>query len=398
MKIPKSVAVIIVLAIALLLFDRHVSEKSVFSSLGTGTETTAISVSDPEPQDSSPADQSVSGSRSSAITRAVGRVSPAVVGISTQGTLRYRRPLYNDPLFRMFFPDEIYERQVSGLGSGFVISEDGYIITNDHVIEGADEITVTLTDKNKYSAAVINRDFASDIALLKIEGDNFPYIDLGNSDNIIVGEWVIALGNPFGLFEINDQPSVTVGVISAYGRDFGRYVNDRFYNDMIQTDASINPGNSGGPLVNGAGEVIGVNSFIVTGGSQQQGSIGIGFAIPVNKVKQVIEQLKATAGEDTSYYTGLRVVSINRMIQYQLGLRTREGALITRVDTGSPSDNAGLKVGDVFVEMNGRRVRSPDDMVEYLDRIGARPGMALSVKVIRDNSIIEISLTLARKS
>jgi len=335
--------------------------------------------------------QDIARSRQNAITKAVAKVSPAVVGISTEGVQRYRV----DDFWSFFYPGGIYHK-FSALGSGFVISPDGYIVTNDHVLENAQKITVTMTDQKKYTAKIVNRDFASDIALLKIEGDNFPYVQMGNSDDILVGEWVIAFGNPFGLFEINDQPSVTVGVISAARRDFGKNADFRYYNNMIQTDASINPGNSGGPLVNSEGDVIGVNSFIYTGSSTQEGSIGLGFAIPINKVREVVDKLKATAGEDKAVYTGISAYAISRMLQWQLGLSTRDGALIYQIDADSPGEKAGLRVGDVIVKINGTRVGNPDEINAYLDRIGARAGMALTIQVIRENRLYETKLTLEK--
>jgi len=392
MKLSKAAAVLLVILIVLLLFDRHAPVKRDFSLPQGSVQTASMELENAVAETGAALTQDITESRSNALPRAVQPVSPAVVGISTKGVQRYR---VRDPFFELFYP-RMYEREVSGLGSGFIISPDGYIVTNDHVVENAQEITVTLTNKKKYNAHIVNRDFASDIALLKIDDDNLTYIEMGNSDEIIIGEWVIALGNPFGLFEINDQPSVTVGVVSATGRDFGQHSNERYYNDMIQTDASINPGNSGGPLVNSLGKVIGVNAFILTGGNTQSGSVGIGFAIPINKVQRIVNELRATAGEQGTYYTGIEVHPINLMLQYQFRLQTREGALITKIDADSPGEKAGLRTGDVIVQIDAVRMRSPNEIVEYLNRINARPGLSLNIKILRDNRLLETELTLER--
>jgi len=399
MKISRSAAAVLAVAVVLVLFDRHYSSDDPGAGSAVeiaGITTTAAAVNESAAQDTDAANVNIGESRHNAITHAVENVTPAVVGISTKGVQRYRSALFDDPVFRQWFPPQIYEREVGGLGSGFLISADGYIVTNDHVVENAREINVTLTNRQTYQASLVNRDFASDIALLKIDGDDFPYIEMGDSEDILIGEWVIAFGNPFGLFEINDQPSVTVGVVSATGRDFGKYMNNRYYNGMIQTDASINPGNSGGPLVNGLGKVIGVNAFIVTGSASEQGSVGIGFAIPINKVKEVVENLKATADEDPSYYTGLEVYPINRLLQIQLGLRTRDGAVITKVDAASPGEKAGLRPGDVITAIDDTRLRTPEEMLAYLHKINLRPGKQIKIQVIRDNRVYETTLTLER--
>ncbi|RMG66127.1 MAG: 2-alkenal reductase, partial [Calditrichaeota bacterium] len=226
------------------------------------------------------ANDALSGSRQNAITRAVARVSPAVVGITVLQVRRYvqRSPFGDDPLFQFLFPelrDRVIEQPVESLGSGFLITADGYLLTNEHVVENAEKVVVTMTDGSKHNATVVGTDRVTDIALLKIEGNDFPYIPMGNSDEILVGEWVIALGNPFGLFNINDKPTVTVGVVSSVDVDWGRdSQSGRLYLDMIQTDAAINRGNSGGPLVNALGEVIGMNTFIFTGSPYEQGWAG----------------------------------------------------------------------------------------------------------------------------
>ncbi len=198
----------------------------------------------------------ITNSRKNIITQTVEKVSPAIVGINVIEIRKYNDPfgsMFDDPFFRQFFGNRgNYNQKVQGLGSGYIISPDGYIVTNDHVAGNATEITVTMTDGSHHQAKIIGSDPVSDICLLKIDGENLPYVELGNSDDIIIGEWVIALGNPFGLFELNDKPTVTVGVISATGMNL-EPINDRYYLNMIQTDAAINGGNSGGALVNSLG-------------------------------------------------------------------------------------------------------------------------------------------------
>jgi serine protease Do len=226
----------------------------------------------------------ITESRGNAITMAVSRVSPAVVGINVIQIQRYiqRSPFDNDPFWGMFFQPREYQQRVKGLGSGFFISSEGYVLTNEHVVENATKIIVTTTDRKEYNAVLAGKDMLYDVALLKIEGSGFPFIPLGDSDDVLIGEWAIAFGNPFGLFNVNSKPTVTVGVVSATGMDFqgALKIENRSYNGMIQTDAAINGGNSGGPLVNSLGECIGINTFIISGSDYQKTSIGIGFAIP----------------------------------------------------------------------------------------------------------------------
>jgi len=246
-------------------------------------------------------DEQISNSRRNAITRAIKIVSPAVVGINVISVreYRYRSPFYSDPFFRQFFPDQVYRKKVENLGSGFLISSDGYVLTNEHVVHSATQVIVTTTDGEKHDAEIIGFDFDSDVALLKINSNDMDYIPFGNSDQIIIGEWAIAIGNPFGLFSINAQPTVTVGVISAVDRDFERNAEGRLYQDMIQTDAAINRGNSGGPLVNSKGKLIGMNTMIFTEGGG--GSIGLGFTIPANKLHQIYTDLRDRGSIDRDF-------------------------------------------------------------------------------------------------
>jgi len=245
------------------------------------------------------ANEAISNSRRNIITEAIKQISPAIVSVNVLAVKEYRTrsPFRSrDPILREFFPelfkDRTYQQEIQNMGSGFIISEDGYILTNDHVIQDAKKIVITMPGGKKADAELIGHDPTSDIALLKMDMNNLEYIELGNSDNVIIGEWAIAAGNPFGLFEMYKNPTVTVGVISAIDRDFGDLGEGRIYQDMLQTDASINHGNSGGPLCNALGEAIGMNTFIYTGSTRSEGSVGIGFAIPINRIKKILDHLK----------------------------------------------------------------------------------------------------------
>lgn len=336
----------------------------------------------------------ISNSRRNAITRTVAMVSPAVVGINVTEVRQYRQwtPWGDDPFFRQFFGDQVYTQRVQGLGSGFIISPDGYILTNDHVAGNAKEITVTLTNGQKYSAKLVGTDQVSDIAMLKIEAKDLPYIKLGNSDDVITGEWVIALGNPFGLFDISDKPTVTVGVVSATGINL-KAQEGRVYKGMIQTDAAINSGNSGGPLVNSIGEVIGVNSVIYT---PNQGNIGLGFAIPINRVKAVVAELKRSGKVDREWQTGLEVQSVDIRVARYFGLDKAEGAIVSDVKRGSAGDKAGFRVGDIIIEANGEKVADEPTLRAILNDL--RVGDVVKMKVLRDRRPLDIKLKLEKNS
>lgn len=337
--------------------------------------------------------EQVSQDRQTAVTRAIGKVSPAIVGINVEEVREVRDPFMNDPFFRQFFGDVGPQRQtVRGLGSGYIISEDGYILTNDHVAGNATKISVTLTTGETVEAKLIGSDAVTDVALLKINKSGLPYVTLGNSDNNIIGEWVIALGNPFGLFEINDKPTVTVGVISALNMKVQAEGN-RSYKDMIQTDASINSGNSGGPLINVDGEVIGMNTIIYTGSQFSQGSIGVGFAISINRVKKILEELKSGGKIERNFNVGFRIQGIDDQIAKYLGLKNKDGVVVTQVQKNGIADNAGLKPEDVILSVNGIKVRSEQDLV--LEVNDMRVGEILKLKIIRggDEKDIDIKLT-----
>jgi serine protease Do len=398
------VAVLLVLLFALgVVVGRNISDHP---------ESAAESSTQPEEQMTSPGEaprlmqaawrdsvnDEISNSRRNAITRTVAKSSSSIVGINVIEVrqYRYRDPwgglFRDDPFFRHFFGDRTYEQRVQGLGSGFLISPDGYILTNDHVAGNAKEITVTLTNGEKYKAELIGSDLVSDIALLKIDGKDLPHLKLGNSDDVIIGEWVIAFGNPFGLFDISDKPTVTVGVVSATGMNL-RAQEGRVYRGMIQTDAAINSGNSGGPLLNSAGEVIGVNAVIYT---PNQGNIGLGFAIPINKVKTIVAELKRSGKIERDYWTGLEIQTVDARVARYFGLEKAEGVIISDVKRGSPAERAGFKVGDIVIEINGERVFDDQTMAAIVNT--SRVGEVLRVKVIREKRTLELNLKLERRS
>ncbi len=339
----------------------------------------------------------VSESRRNSITHAVQRLSPAVVGINvTQVHERVRRSPFStpDPLLRDFFPelfkDKRYRQEVSSLGSGFIISPDGYILTNEHVVENAKEIIITMTGGKKENAVKLGSDPTSDVALLKIDASDLPYVILGNSDNVILGEWAIAIGNPFGLFEINNRPTVTVGVVSALNRDFGE-MYERVYQDMIQTDASINHGNSGGPLSNAMGEVIGMNKFIYTGG---EGSVGIGFAIPINRISRLIEDLKKSEKIDRNFWIGIRVKNLEPVIAQKMGYSDEKGVLVTYIDRRSPAEKAGLHLGDIITKVGNIDIYSDKNVTEAIYQDDLRVGDRLKMRIWRNDEILDIELKL----
>lgn len=337
----------------------------------------------------------VGQSRRTAVTRAVETVTPAVVSVNVIEVrqVRVRDPWAGDPFFEQFFgrrPDQVYQQQVQGVGSGFVISPDGYIVTNDHVAGNATRITVAFPDGSQLPATLVGTDPETDVALIKVDppGD-LPYLAFEDEEDAIVGEWAIAIGNPFGLFEAA-EPSVTVGVVSAVGRDFPAQ-EGHVYRDMIQTDAAINSGNSGGPLVNSLGRVIGMNTFIY---SNTGGTVGLGFAVPSWRIDRVVEELRTRGSVDRSYYTGLNVRPINERVARALGLPEARGLVVASVDNGSPAAAAGLRPYDVVVAIEGQPVETNDDVRARL--LDARAGDTVRLTVVRDGATVEAQLRLAR--
>jgi serine protease Do len=321
------------------------------------------------------------------------RVKPAVVNISTTKTLKNRGGLgspfgrqpfggpFGDDFFDRFFGD-IPQREFKqrSLGSGFIISNDGYIFTNNHVVEQSDKIIVKVSDNKEYEAKIIGTDAKTDIALIKIKPTNsLPTVEIGDSDRVRVGEWVVAIGNPFGL-----EQTVTAGIVSAKGRVIGAGPYDNF----IQTDASINPGNSGGPLFGMDGKVIGINTAIVAQGQ------GIGFAIPINMAKSILADLK-TKGKVTRGWLGISVQDISEDIAKNLNYKSRNGAIISDIFKGDPADLAGIKVGDIVIEINGKPIKDTHELLMAV--AAARVGEKIAIKVIRDGKEMSFSVTVSER-
>ena len=329
-----------------------------------------------------PLDDEISSGRQNAITRPYGA--------------------FNDPFMERFFgPREYRERyKVHSVGSGFLISADGYVLTNDHVAGNASKVVVTLTNGQKYDAVLIGSDPVSDVALLKIDATDLPYLELANSDNVQVGEWAIAFGNPFGLFDNNAKPTVTVGVISNVGVNFtqpdeGR--DERVYKGMLQTDAAISSGNSGGPLVNAEGHVVGVNTVIYSTAQDRRGagSIGIGFAIPINRVKQIVDRLQADGAIDRDFWTGMRLQPLDDEVAEYFKLRRTDGILVTRTLGNSPAQRAGIEPGDVIIAIDGKRIlRTEDVNIAILD---GEVGQNLAVTVDRYGEEKTLTITLEQR-
>ena len=337
------------------------------------------------------AQPNVNSSRKTAITRAIEKVGPAVACINVQQNVSAYTT--SDPFFRYFFPPEIYPMKSSG--SGVVISPDGYVLTNTHVVENASKISVTLSGGDENDAEVIGFDKTSDLALLLLNGNNFPFAEMGDSDDLIIGEWVIALGNPFELFSVSNQPTASVGIISANHMDFGmQKESGRVLQNMMQTDAAINPGNSGGPLVNTEGKVIGINTFIFTGSNYNRGSIGIGFAIPINTAKRIAKELKTSGSIDRSFTTGLVVQPLTRSMIRHLNIPFRDGVIVVHVDKNSSAQKAGIAIGDIIVTAAGNKVNSPSDIRDIIAEKDLRSGDTIKFKIFRENAYLNIRLKL----
>ncbi len=301
--------------------------------------------------------------RSNSITRAVQKVNKAVVGINVVKLKKQyiRSPFSDDPIFRQFFPPRYVNKKIPSVGSGCIYSPDGYIITNEHVIHNAYEegIIVTTTEGKEYKAKIIGADQISDIAILKIDVKDHAFIKIGDSEDIIIGEWVIALGNPYGLFEYSNQPLITVGVVSGLNINFGKSRDGlHFYESMIQTDASINPGNSGGPLVNSEGEIIGVNTMIYS--SDSGGSIGIGFAVPINKVLKIKNILMENGYVNRNINWGFQLSNLNT------DKKDVAGVSVVNVLENSPAFKAGFKKGDIIVGVENLKINNFADIKNAL--------------------------------
>ena len=343
---------------------------------------------------------------SKAFSSAAKAAMPAVVSIKVEKTVTgpvmgmggpegFNDPFgqFNDDFLRRFFGGRVPQQQQraprkyhqEGQGSGFIISEDGYILTNNHVVGDVDKITVELKDGRTFNnAKLIGTDPDSEVALIKIEGDNFPVLPMGDSGKMEIGDWVIAIGNPFGLSE-----TVTVGVISAVGRSLDQRIAR--YENFIQTDAAINPGNSGGPLIDLDGNVIGINTAIV---SESGGYMGIGFAIPINMARSIGEQLKKN-GKVSRGYLGLAAQDVDAETAGLLDLKEATGAVVSMVESGSPADKAGLKVHDVLLAIDGKKIRSYDTFRNEVAMLS--PGSKVRLDISRRGKAVELTATLGER-
>ena len=309
------------------------------------------------------------------------KANPAVVTILTEKKIEINQSNRSTPqedLFRFYFNQPRQrEYKSSALGSGVIIdAKNGYIITNNHVVEDVDEITVRLLDKSEYKASIIGKDPKSDLAVIKIKAKGLADLELGDSDNLRVGEWVIAVGSPFSA---NLSHTVTAGIVSAKGR--GNIIQGDVYEDFIQTDAAINPGNSGGALLNSSGDLIGINTAIYSNGYFDRGNKGVGFAIPSNMVKKVMSDLIAY-GEVVRSYIGVQIQPINDTAAKALDLKTRSGALVANVIEDGPADKAGIETGDVIVEFDGMMIKSVDHLRNNVSI--SKPNNFYNLGVIRD--------------
>jgi Do/DeqQ family serine protease len=313
-------------------------------------------------------------------------VLPAVVNIAVSSKVQIVNPLMNDPFFRRFFniPDQPLEREEQAIGSGVIVdAAKGYILTNNHVVAQADKVVVRLNDDRSFDAKVVGTDPQTDLAVLQIKADQLTALPLGDSDKLQVGDFVVAIGSPFNL-----RQTVTSGIVSGLGRTTD--MDDGSYQDFIQTDASINPGNSGGALVNLRGELVGINSQIL---SSSGGSIGIGFAIPINLAKSVMSQLIAY-GKVERGRIGIVGQDLTPELAKALGLKIERGALVSRVLPGSPAARAGLKAEDVIVEANGKPIK---DMLELRNLVGLlRVGDKVDLKVLRNGATREVTVTVGK--
>ena len=326
--------------------------------------------------------QSIDSSRRTAITTAVERVAPAVVTVQTETVQKV--PV---DFFEYFMGGRTGERRNAGIGSGFVVRRDGIIVTNAHVIAGATKVSIGMRDGTSYDATVVGIDETNDLAVVRIKASDLPVAPLGSSSTLIVGEWSIAIGNPFGFVLGNSEPSVSVGVISAVGRNLaGRGDGGGVYVDMIQTDAAINPGNSGGPLVNAAGDVVGVNSSIY---SPSGGSVGLGFAIPIDRTKRIVEDL-LEHGAVRQPWVGIRLQTPDVASAREAAA---VGAIVARIVPGSPADRAGVRAGDQVIAAGARPVRNPFDWEARL--LDLRVGEQLAVTVRRGGTPLRFVLQVA---
>ena len=334
-----------------------------------------------------PQPQAAAAPRSDSFHDAVKKATPSVVNIFTQKEVRApQHPLLSDPLFRRFFGEQFGDesRRLTSLGSGVIVSPTGYILTNNHVVEAAEEIEVALPDGKKLLAKVVGNDPETDLAVLRVQGENLPAITFGSSDGLRVGDVVLAIGNPFAVGQ-----TVTSGIVSALGRSAGINVFENF----IQTDAAINPGNSGGALVDVRGDLVGINTAIYSrtpGGA----SLGIGFAIPVSTAKTVLEQIVRT-GAVTRGWIGVELQLITPALAESFKLGTVEGAIINGVLRNGPADKAGARPGDVLLAIEGRRISDPKSVLDVV--AGLEPGRSATMRVRRKGEELDLPIVIGRR-
>ncbi len=333
-------------------------------------------------------------SRRSSIVTAAEAVSPAVVSVSVMTSRVVRQDPFGLPLgddfFSPFMPRRTYRERVPSLGSGVIIDRSGIVVTNSHVVRNAEEIRVNLPDGRHYAARLLGESSAYDVAVLQLEdAKDLPLAKLGRSDSLVVGEWAIAIGNPFGNLIEDSQPTVTAGVISAMRRDIKAQATESgVYKNMIQTDAAINPGNSGGPLVNGDGEVIGINTFIFTSGG---GSIGLGFAIPIDLVQRLVSEIRQH-GKVRVAWPGMQVQQPTEAIAQRLGWREPGGLVVTIVDPRGPASSAGVKSGDRIRKVNGRTTDTVEDAQASI--YGSQVGDLLHLDLEREGKRLVLDVKL----
>jgi len=329
---------------------------------------------------------SVASPAPSSYADAAKKAMPAVVNIYTSKAVRTHNPLLDDEILRRYFPDlanRLPTPQATSLGSGVIVSPDGYVLTNHHVVDGADDIELVLADGRELHAKVRGADPESDLAVLKAEGTNLPTITFGTMEDLHVGDVVLAIGNPFGFGN-----TVTMGIVSALGRN---HLGVNRFEDFIQTDAPINPGNSGGALVDTSGNLVGINSTIF---SQSGGSMGIGFAIPVSLARSVLAQI-IKEGEVTRGWLGVEPQAITREAAHALALARTDGVLVRALQRNGPADRAGIQVRDVVVDVGGKPT---PDVPQLLARIAElRPGSSARVKVLRDGKPLDFDVTVAKR-
>ncbi len=325
----------------------------------------------------------IQGTSKSWIADVVDKVLPSVVNISSKKKVKVSQsPLLNDPFFRQFFGGGVPQDRIQqALGSGVIVSSDGYIVTNNHVVGGADEVEVRLSDERVFAAKIIGTDPKSDIAVIKIDAKNLPVIRIGDSSKLRVGYYVVAVGNPFGL-----EGTVTHGIVSALGRTGLNIGVD--YENFIQTDAPINPGNSGGALVNTEGQLIGINTAIL---SKSGTNVGIGFAIPVNLAMNIVKSIEKT-GKVVRGWLGVSVQQVTPDIAKAMGLDAPKGALVSEVTKGSPGDKAGIRQGDVITTINGNEVKDASAIRLFISEV--LPGTKVPIRLIREGKAMTVNVTM----